>query len=253
MDEELIEQRLESKLAAAEHSLLLRFREVKAKAAAKGALQSSSRILLMIEALGDEIDDLARIGLGDVASIERAGGDSNLLYETLRSKLIQLRLRGEGHIAEVTEWAGPAANQRVAAQVQERLAPALLRVKQHQQGFDRDLPLSTITTYSISGSPGAVQQLGSPGASAVVTVNVSAIEDAVRQVEKAAIGLDEDVASDVRAELATVRAQLAKKSPTSLIIRESAKSIRSIGENLIAGAMQPGFMLAAHALVAAVS
>jgi hypothetical protein len=255
MNNETIEARLESKLAGFEQSLLVRFREVVASAAARGALRSSARILQMVAALGDEIDAFAASGLSDLPAIERAGADSAFFYETLGTKLIQLRLRGDAHIAKAADWAGPSAVSAANAQSQARLAAALLKVKQHQQGFDRDHTSVATTHYSISDSPGAVLQAGSPGATATVSVHINHIAEALAKVEAAAAGLDldGDAAADLRGEIATIRAQLDKKSPTPIILRESANTLRSIGENLAAGAMQPAFMIAVQALIAAVS
>lgn len=90
--------------------------------------------------------------------------------------------------------------------------------------------------------------------SASVAINVGAITaalDKFRQ-ELSDPQVPPEVRSMIEPEVATLSAQLQKPSPNPSILSEVGKSIRSVVEGVVAGALTPGFMTAVATLVAAI-
>jgi hypothetical protein len=108
---------------------------------------------------------------------------------------------------------------------------------------------NSITIGSMAG--GAIQQ-GSPGAnqSAQITVNVQTIPDALTRFVGAieAAGLPSNTMGELMADVQTIKAQLAKPSPSSLILREAGKSLRNVTEGIVGGMLTPAIMSAAGPL-----
>lgn len=71
--------------------------------------------------------------------------------------------------------------------------------------------------------------------------------------ELAAAPVPQDVLADLQADIATLRAQLSKSSPSFSILNEAGKSIRSITEGVIAGIITPEATIAVGALLTALS
>jgi hypothetical protein len=88
----------------------------------------------------------------------------------------------------------------------------------------------------------AVRQ-GSPGATQTqnVNINVDEAKAAIAALEAhiASLGLPADKLSDLHNDLATIKAQLAKTTPSHSILGEAAHSIRNITERTIEEALSP--------------
>lgn len=252
MDQSIIDDRLEFLLQEAEHTAKVCFRDVAADAAGRGALQSSGMLLQKIACLGDAIDALVTSGLADVNAIEAKGSDPTLLYETLTTKVVQLKLRGMELIFSKADWAGASAKAGMTSEIERRLMVARNRIRHHQLGFDR--PVTTSSGVSVTGSQNVIVQSHSPNSSASMSLNVEMVGKAISDLDDAVPwpDLPPDAAADIRAEIDTIRAQLRKSSPSGFIVRESGRTLRSLVENVAASVATPHLVAAAVNLWAAV-
>ena len=237
-----IERRLEHHLARAEETMRTAFRDATAKAAFSQSLYNSGHLLEKARIVGDALDLFARSVVADAYAVEHLAGGSALFYDTAHTKLIQLHLRGREDIRATTEaWAGHAATRGVTAETQKRYAAARGLLTDHQAGFGKRPVPGGSATFHVSDSPGAVIQAHSPGAWAQTNVSIDAVATALDQLE-AALQFDdfsETDASDIRADIATIRAQLGKRSPSTVAIVEAGRSMRAVFENLGAAAVEP--------------
>lgn len=69
--------------------------------------------------------------------------------------------------------------------------------------------------------------------------------------ELSRVAVPPDLLADIKADIATLRAQLSKSNPSLSIVGEATKSIRSITEGVIAGMITPEAIAAVSALLAA--
>jgi hypothetical protein len=91
-----------------------------------------------------------------------------------------------------------------------------------------------------------------PGAnqSIEITVNVGAVADALTRFEAAiaAAELPSKAMDELLADVNTLKAQLAKPSPSALILREAGNSLRNVTEGIVGGMLTPAIMTAAGPL-----
>ena len=243
MNDADIERRLENHLLRVEEAMRLAFREATAKAAKNQALQSGGHLLEKARIVGDAMDRFVQSVTDDADAVERSGSGTALFYETAHTKLIQLHLRGRDDIRSKAEaWAGHSATHGISAETEKRYLAARCLLTDHQAGFGRrPSPAAGHATILLQDSPGAVVQSHSPGAWAQTHVDMAAVAPALDQLE-AALHWDDLSAADVhdiRADIATIRAQIGKRSPSSGAIVEAGRSMRAILENLAASAVQP--------------
>jgi hypothetical protein len=108
---------------------------------------------------------------------------------------------------------------------------------------------NSITIGSMTGS--TIQQ-GSPGAQQTVSItfNIESITNALDRFASAiATGaLPEKTVNELVGDVQTIRAQLAKPSPSRIIIQEAGKSLRNVVEGIAGGMLTPAAMTAAAAL-----
>jgi len=106
---------------------------------------------------------------------------------------------------------------------------------------------NSITIESMTGS---AIQLNSPGAHQTVnaTVNVADVRTAIAELEAAIEGTAVPRIAEIRADVDTIKAQLAKPSPLTPILVEAARSIRNITERVVAGILSPPTIAAVTAL-----
>lgn len=254
MTPEIIGKRLDYLLASAEETLLLGFRDITARAAHAGALGGSRTMLMRAACLGDALDDFVATALLDLPAIERGGANPEQFYEELRGKVTQLKLRGMAAVEISPAFGGPSATAIVGGEVAKRLARALDKIAQYQAGFDRPTSPTASNAISITGSQGVVVQQGSPAANLTATVEVRAVQEVLRSLEAEMpwAGLDDEVAEEFRAEIETMKAQLRKRSPSAIVLREAAKTIRSLAENIGASAIGPSVLALVQPLLVAV-
>ncbi len=107
-------------------------------------------------------------------------------------------------------------------------------------------PLVTVT--HIHGDVvGSAIQAGSPGATQTTTVgdlNLELVREVVDryETEEAALGLDASKAEEARAEMNTIKAQLASPRPKLVVVRESLTSLRAIVEGAAGSVAAAGLL-----------
>jgi hypothetical protein len=71
-----------------------------------------------------------------------------------------------------------------------------------------------------------------------VTINIAEAKAAVADLEArlAELNIPAEILSDIKGDVATIKAQLSKSEPSHPIIHESVRSIRSVFEGVIADA-----------------
>jgi hypothetical protein len=98
---------------------------------------------------------------------------------------------------------------------------------------------------------GNIQQ-GSHGASQSgdFKISVETVTTALHKFESelSKQSLDDDKMTAIAADVATIKAQLTKPSPSMTILRESGKSLRNIIEGIGAGMLTPEFITVTAAL-----
>jgi hypothetical protein len=108
---------------------------------------------------------------------------------------------------------------------------------------------NSITIGNMTGS--AIQQ-GSPGANQTVEFKLEAhaVQSALAAFESAvtSAGLPSPKAAELMADVQTIKSQLAKPSPSTLIVQEAGKSLRNVVEGIAGGMLTPAVTAAAVAL-----
>lgn len=249
MDDSTIERRLENVLATAEHDMLVAFRDATAHAAGKGSLQSGGHLMTKAKAIGEAMAQFAAAVTSDVDAVQRASGNLPYLYDTAATKLIQLKLRGMEDVRKkASAWAGPSALQAIDAEVERRYDAIRAHLNDHQSGFGRTT--AATPSFHIQAGAGAIVQANSPGAWAQTNIDVKAIGPSLDEFERSLpwVSLAGADAEAIKAEIETIRAQMKKPSPSSVILTECGRSLRAIVENLAASAAQPMVWAGAAAL-----
>jgi hypothetical protein len=115
-------------------------------------------------------------------------------------------------------------------------------------------PISTITHNTINAKQiiGSPIQQASPHAtqSAHLTFNVETAREALKAFETAIQNarLPAETLAELTPDIETIRAQLAKPSPSKLIIQEAGRSIRNVCEGIAGGMLTPAVVSAATTL-----
>jgi hypothetical protein len=93
------------------------------------------------------------------------------------------------------------------------------------------------------GSPGATQSQ-----SIVIKVDEAKAAIAALEAGHGELNLTAEKLSDLQSDLDTIKAQLAKTAPSHSIVREAARSVRTIVEGAVGGMLTPSIVTAIVAL-----
>lgn len=251
MTPDIVEERLNSHLEEAERRLRSEIRKVVADAASRGAISSSATVLAEVGVTDAALQAFVATCLLDRDSVVAGGGDEALFYETLATMVIQLKLRAGEIIVGKDQRIQGSTRAIFESSIEGALNLARLAVRHHQLGFGRDHSAAQIAVH---GSSNVIVQAYSPGATATITMDAAAVRAALEFIEAAVpwSGLQHEIAADIRGELETIRAQLTKKSPSSVIVRESGRTLRSLAESLAATAAYPSVLSAVQTLWTAI-
>ncbi len=158
-------------------------------------------------------------------------------------------LRGDGHTFpephDFGRWEGSSR-----ADV-ERRAKSLLAKYCEAAEKSAPVPLATSHIHVENMHGGAIQQATTESTQVVVhSIDISKIASAAAKLEEAldTAELPRNVAAEIRSDLATIKAQLAKASPSRQILAEAGKSLRNLTEGIVAGAMTSRVIEAAAVL-----
>ncbi|HEX6470958.1 MAG TPA: hypothetical protein VF069_17800 [Streptosporangiaceae bacterium] len=117
---------------------------------------------------------------------------------------------------------------------------------------DSSVTITGNTAPVQQASPGAQQQSASPGATQVTGVlddeEMDRVREFLRQFDAGAhlLRLAPEQSDEIRAEIATIRAQAGSPKPRHHIIRESLRSVRAILEQAGGGAVAVGLLELLH-------
>jgi hypothetical protein len=103
---------------------------------------------------------------------------------------------------------------------------------------------------NIGSMTNSVVQQGSPGATQNATIKVEEAKAAIAAIEAHSgnIGLPADKLSDLQNDIDTIKAQLAKATPSLSIVSEATHSVRNVVEGAIGGMLTPAVTAAVVAL-----
>lgn len=105
------------------------------------------------------------------------------------------------------------------------------------------VPLSMTNSVYIGSMMGGAVQQGTTHSTQNVSMNIDlgAARTAIDQLEVAMAKLSDDVVSQIRPDIDTIKAQLAKGSPSQFILHEAGQGLKSIACGVVAGLLTPQF------------
>ena len=229
--------------------------EVRGKAAAAGRFQSSATAIHSIERARTEFDAGVDAVLGE---LKRVAQSTKLNRDDLRQLAVQ-RLEKFATAAKAISQAEQFRSMGLSQQIDEQFAGfdrhLQFAVRQFDVGLrvpaEPEVPAvaNSITVGTMIGS--SIAQ-ASPAAKQTVefTLNIETATTALAGFESAiaGAGLPPKTVDELMADVHTIRAQLAKRSPSRLIIHEAGKSLRHVVEGIAGGMLTPTVASAAAAL-----
>lgn len=224
-------------------------RSIKHDHSAKGLLRSGATIKRICDEVFAEFDLGIQSALGEVKrSIRITNIDPQILrqltIQCLNQFLIEMKeacepnfLRGVGKSAAVDKMIDESLSK-----FDSRLR---FVVRQFDVGFlspgePEQAPMAK-NFISIGTMTGSSIQQDSAGAKLANTVEIN-VQEALAAIESfeaslKKIALERQVAGDMAADIATIKAQLSKQAPSIKILHETAKSLRNIAEQIVAGVL----------------
>jgi hypothetical protein len=229
--------------------------DVRAQAAVHRAINSSRAVINSFEAVRKEFDSGVEAVLGELKRVIRTTTlDQNDLRQLTAKRLSTFAAAAKA-IAQTPEASGMGMGQYLDQQFAALDQDLQFSIRQFDVGFfdapEPEIPPvgNSITIGSMTGS--TIQQ-GSPGAKQTVeiTLNVESVTNALARFESeiATAALPAKTVEELMGDVHTIRAQLAKPSPSHVIIREAGKSIRNVVEGITGGMLTPTAVAAAAAL-----
>ena len=191
--------------------------------------------------------EIARSGLD--SAIDLALGQLNLVSKKSTIDSATLRAITEEclrtFLSRIVKQLTPSGG--VAEILRKGLADLTGHLDRALQWFDAGLltvtepqvPISMTNTIHIGSMVGGSVQQGSPGAVQNVQISIGDVTESVNELEAllAETALGEADRTTLQADIATIKAQLAKPTPSKTILAEAGSSIRSVIENLVASAV----------------
>jgi hypothetical protein len=228
---------------------------VMAKLAAVGAVHSGRAIIEIFDTVREEFDAGIATAFGELKrTIRKTDLNRNELRQVTVSCL-------EDFVVEMKALTRSDQYRRLAEQEVVKRLTAFdqdlnFAIRQFDTGFfDPEEPERPNVNNSINiggNVTGSAVQQNSPGAAQSVqfNLNIDDVRSALAAFETAinAVQLPKPHSDDVTAEMNTISAQLAKASPSLVILQEAGRSLRNIVEGIAAGLMTPGVLAAAPAL-----
>jgi hypothetical protein len=217
--------------------------EIAARHNAKGAYRSGATIIVTYREAHEHFEKGLKAALGE---LKRAGRITDIDAGELRAKTEDL-LRDYAEKAKTAtrpdvlrQFAGPRLVDERIAMFDQKLDFAL---KHFDAGFldpaePEPPPSMSMTVGTMIG--GAVQQGTVSSAQHVSTsIDLQAARAAALHFGQtlAASEISQSLRSELRADLDTIKAQLGKEQPSSGVLKEAGKSLRTMTENLMANVL----------------
>ena len=218
-----------------------------------GAFHRSERIIRSIEAAQKQFEQGVEAVLGELKrTIRKNKMDPKELREHTGQRLLKFASDAKAEAAVcVGQKLGPVSS-KLLDEFEQHVKFAL---RQFDVGnFDPIEPEKPpmANAINIGTMTGSVIQQGSPGATqrAELQLDIKAVTAAVGTLESelSKVHLNEDATAALAADIATIKAQLSKPSPSIRILQETGKSIRNVTEGITGGLLTPGVMAALGAL-----
>jgi hypothetical protein len=214
-----------------------------------GAFHGSRRVLCSIEAALTEFEAGVDATLGELKRV---------ITKTARLDPHELRQAAAQRLENFAVAAKDAARvDRYRTEFQGQLAAfdQYLRfaLRQFDVGFldpsEPEVP-PVANSINIGTMTGSVIQQGSPGATQTVNLNIEGALAALHTFESelSKVQIDGRTMNDLAADIATIKAQLSKPSPSVGILQEAGKSLRNVVESIAAGVLTSEVVAAAIAL-----
>jgi len=223
------------------------------RAAANGALQSSRAVILTTAAVRKEFEAGVNAVLGE---LKRAAGKTQIdpaeLWQATQERLAAF-IETMTDVAKTQE--SHMLQNHLDAEVAAFKSHLKFALRQFQVGFldpsEPDVPPMASNTITIGNMTGSTIQQGSPNSTQQqVAINVASADKALADLEQslAESEVAADTLAEMKADIQTIRAQMAKPSPSMTIVREAGKSLRNVVEGGVGGMLTPAATAAAKAL-----
>lgn len=237
-----------------------RVEEIDAMFAKRGANGGSNHFLTLADDLRRAFRSAAVDILKALPEVTRVGGlDRKELIDLTGPRLVEMLstmisiTRLEQRTSAMTN---PEFKNAIQSPIEEcrTVLPVLMR--QAQIGFDRiwdDKGNAVTNTINAGQIVGPVQQGTSHSTQhSSIAMDSLAITEAIKAAEErlADPTNDANTVASLRADIATINAQLAKQSPSRAILNEVGKTMRNVLEGITGGMLTPG---AVHAITALTS
>jgi hypothetical protein len=243
---ELIDWHIAKALDRAERSV----NRVMSEASGKGTLYSGGTVTLIIEAVRTEFE----------AGVDAAFGELKRVISKTNLDPRELRQHTAQRLTQFATDAKAGVRMTLGLDVQKQLAAfdQYLRfaLRQFDVGFldpsEPEVPAVANNSINIGTMSGGAIQQGSPGATQTVEfkLNVEVALAAVHTFESelSKVRIDDGAVTELAADIATIKAQLSKPSPSIGILQEAGKSIRNIVEGIAGGILTSPVLTAAAEL-----
>jgi hypothetical protein len=208
--------------------------------------------LFSIKAIRTEFDSGVEAVLGE---LKRTIRGTKLNPQELRQQTEQ----------RLSTFASAAKSVIQAGDFQQKLAAfdqyLQFALRQFDVGFfdpsEPEIPSVANNSINIGTMTGSAIQQGSPEARQAIDFKLdveratASLQSFEHELSKAQVSAEKLV--EIAADIATIKAQLSKPSPSLAILREAGHSIRSVAEGIAAGVLTSPLVGAATALVSAIA
>ena len=246
--------RIDWHIAQAQERAAMVVADLRCRAAAHGAVNSSRTVIFTWEAVRKEFASGVETVLGELHRVIRKTKlDPGELRQHAGQRLMNFVMAAEA-VAGTWEAAHlmPGYRKKQVAALNQHLQFAL---QQFDVGLfvpnEPEVPQVSNAINIGSMTNSAVQQ-GSPGAtqsqSIVIKVDEAKAAIAALEAGHGELNLTAEKLSDLQSDLDTIKAQLAKTAPSHSIVREAARSVRTIVEGAVGGMLTPSIVTAIVAL-----
>jgi hypothetical protein len=228
---------------------------VRNEASLAGGFKSGRMVMLGIEAARKAFDGGVDTTLGELKRTIRM---TKLDPQKLR-ELVGQRLTKFAAAAKTTAQIDNPATGGLADYSQEKFTDfdkyLQFSLRQFDVGFhdapEPEVPPMTSNSINVGNMTGNIQQ-GSPGATQTfeLKANIGTAQAALQafEAELNKSEIDDRARQELAADIATIKAQLSKPSPSVSILHEAGKSVRNVVEGVVAGALTSPLLHTAIAL-----
>jgi hypothetical protein len=246
---DVFERRLQRHIARAADELAAAQRQVMAEFAARHLLQSGARRQRQTQVRNTHVSELVEWCLAEVLSFSRTNGMQPQAHgDQLRPHLLAFMASSREGLK--LGALGDAASQAIAAILDKADAHITAELDEFSAGAWRPREQSkvgAVTNNNVTltnSMAGNIQQAGDFAQQDARAFDGAALQQALSVFEREVgeVEISDEARAAIKAEVDTIRPQLGKREPSSVIVRESLKTLRNLVEGLAAGALTPSFV-----------